>query len=382
MNPSTKNSVLIFAPGYLPGVRYGGPVSSISNFASWFSGRYDIRIVTCNHELGEKKPFSNICAGWNKVGDAWVLYLPESEYSVSNFQRIMKSFPVKMVYLSGVFNHRMNYPAIIAAKKEKLNVVVATRGELCKNALRLKHFKKSVYLAIMKMLGLYNGIFFQSTSDEETRALADVLAIPDSKILCIPNLPSPAGNPALSVKESGQLRILFISRIHRKKNLLEAIQAVGNVTGDICFDIYGPIEDEPYWKECASAIQSCKNGAKIEYRGPLSPSDARDAYSKYHCLLFPTLSENYGHVIAEALRANCIPLLSRGTTPWDDVEGRGGFLFDLHDISQMSDLLQSLIALSANDYLLIKDDLRQYVEEKFDYVELDSAYLSLVEGSD
>lgn len=41
---------------------------------------------------------------------------------------------------------------------------------------------------------------------------------------------------------------------------------------------------------------------------------------------FPTLGENYGHVIVEAMMNNCLVILSEGVTPWDDYKEKGGFL--------------------------------------------------------
>ena len=48
---------------------------------------------------------------------------------------------------------------------------------------------------------------------------------------------------------------------------------------------------------------------------------------------FIQLDENYGHTIVESLIAGTPVLLSKGTTPWDNIEDEGmGWLVPLSDI--------------------------------------------------
>ena len=60
--------IMVFIGGYLPGEKYGGPVSSISNFVELMGDDYEIRIVCSNHDFKETTPYPNIKSGWNRVG--------------------------------------------------------------------------------------------------------------------------------------------------------------------------------------------------------------------------------------------------------------------------------------------------------------------------
>ena len=62
-----------------------------------------------------------------------------------------------------------------------------------------------------------------------------------------------------------------------------------------------------------------------------------DVYQKYDCFLFPTLNENYGHVIAEALANGCQVVLSKGTTPWDDLHLKAGYVCQLDEIDSFTE---------------------------------------------
>lgn len=43
-----------------------------------------------------------------------------------------------MVYLTGVFSYVLNHAAIKAVNKLGIKVVIATRGEICKNVLAMR----------------------------------------------------------------------------------------------------------------------------------------------------------------------------------------------------------------------------------------------------
>lgn len=373
-------SIFIFIIGYLPGAGYGGPVSSIANFVECFGDEYDIRIVTSNHDHGKREVYPNISEGWNRVGKASVMYLDERRYTKKNFHSILKDYDVAIVYLTGVFSIRLNKPAIDSARKLNIPVVVALRGEICINILAMKKLKKVVYLKIMKTVRYFNGLKFQITSDEEYVQLKKYLSIPDKEIIMLPNMHGKTYGSVPLAKEVNELKLLFISRIHPKKNLLDALKAIVQLKTKIVFDIYGPIEDEAYWNQCQEIIKEAKGHIQIHYCGHLNMTEARKIYYNYHGFLFPTLSENYGHVIVEAMIANCIPLISKNTTPWNDLHGNGGYVFELHNIEQMTHQLESFAALNQDEFNVMLNQLENYTQEKLKINELILGYKQMIRG--
>ena len=110
-------------------------------------------------------------------------------------------------------------------------------------------------------------------------------------------------------------KLVFLSRICPKKNLLFAIRALEDVRSSVEFYVYGPIEDRSYWDECVQTASSLPSSIKFIYMGPLSPNDVVSTLTNYDLFVFPTLGENYGHVIVEALSAS-LPILISNNTPW------------------------------------------------------------------
>ena len=58
------------------------------------------------------------------------------------------------------------------------------------------------------------------------------------------------------------------------------------------------------------------------YQGHAEPAGVPEIMAKHDLFFLPTLGENYGHVIAEALMAGT-PVLIADTTPWRDLENEG-----------------------------------------------------------
>ena len=119
------------------------------------------------------------------------------------------------------------------------------------------------------------------------------------------------------------MRLVFISRISPKKNLVRLLEALAKVPVRTSLDIYGPKEDAHYWRECESLISSLPSHIEVTYSGALRPAEVPATFSRYDAFAFPTLGENFGHVIAESLASGC-PVVCSDTTPWSAVLERGG----------------------------------------------------------
>lgn len=383
-------TIVIFIGGYLPGKKYGGPVTSLENFTNQLHDNYDIRIICSDHDFKETDRYKSITDGWNQVGFAKVFYTNERDYSEEKFYEIIKAFSndVVMFYLSGIYYIKMNYAAIRLARKLSMPVLLAPRGDLMKNSITMKSkakmFKKLTFLTLCKCTNLFKGVYFQSTSDEETDGLHKYLAITDNQIFQMPNMPVMKHERTNHIKKEDEIRIVFISRLMVKKNPLLALRAVQNIDDKykVQFDLFGPKEDEEYWQECSTlidTINSTKKNIEVTYKGALDPQAAKRVYDTYDCFLFPTRSENYGHVIVEALFSGCPVVLSKGTTPFDDCSNRGGYIADLSGITEFTKHLENIAKMNQEEYQGLALKLQEYVDEKFQVEKLKSDYIDMIE---
>lgn len=351
--------ILIVMEGFFPGKKYGGPPVSIDNFCTLMK-EHQCYIVTRDHDLFENERYSNITKGWNKRENCKVIYLNDKQYNKRNFEKVILKIKPDILYLQGLFQSCV-FPCLQLAKNHNIKVLLAPRGELCSGAFNLKKYKKLPYIEFLRLMGLTKNVHFQSTSEEETEAINKLLGCSMDRIHRLDNIPS------ISRKEyqrrekiPGKGRFIFLSRIHPKKNLLSAIKYFNDVEGEAIFDIYGSIEDEAYWHECKAAIKVLPKHIKCEYKGLVSHEQVHEVFSQYDAFLFPTLSENYGHVIAESLLVGT-PVIISDQTPWNDVEiNNAGFVCVLSDDENFIKAIESVI----NDDKDRSKEAKAYIMQK------------------
>ncbi len=157
--------------GYLPAKTYGGPVNSISNIVQALGEWFDFYVIASNHELKSIKRLSGIRYGWNRIGYANVKYLSDEELNAKNILCQIKEVSPDVIYLNSVFLYKFVIASLKYLKNHKIKLVIAPRGEVCTNALKIKRVKKEIYLNWLKNVGLIDEIYWHSTSDEETKGL-------------------------------------------------------------------------------------------------------------------------------------------------------------------------------------------------------------------
>lgn len=361
--------ILIIMGGFFPGKKFGGPPVSVDNFCKLLESD-DCYIFTYNHEMDDLKPYEDIESNvWLDRVNYHIKYVNHSEYSMRGFEQAIKEVHPDILYLQGMFQSCI-MPCLILAKQMNLKVLLAPRGELCVGAFK-KKYKKLPYIYFLKVNNLFKNVFFQSTSHEETEAIQKILSVSSNRILFLTNIPScPSITLKKKAKETGKGKFIFLSRIHPKKNLYSAIKYLSKVSGDVLFDIYGPIEDKEYWSVCQAEIEKLPSNIEVNYRGLVSHDKVHSIFSQYDAFIFPTLSENYGHVIVESLIVGT-PVIISDQTPWNDVgQYNAGWALPLEDekgfveaIQKVIDCNNDILFMNAQKYARMKMNLKKIKEE-------------------
>jgi len=161
-------------------------------------------------------------------------------------------------------------------------------------------------------------------------------------------------------KVDGQLKLCFISRISRKKNLDFALKVLSELDIHAEFDIYGPIEDESYWSECKLLIDNISNDVIIRYCGLINHNDVIDVFGEYDLFFFPTHGENYGHVIFESMISGT-PVLISDMTPWTNFESHGiGCVSSLDNRGKFANYIKHIYSMNATEYSDLRVRVNQY----------------------
>lgn len=351
----SKRKVLVFIDWYLPGYKAGGPIQSVANIISQLKTDFDFNVITSDTDLHETQPYTAIKSdAWNDVNGTPVYYFSTLKQSYRNLKTLMQHEQFDFIYINSLFSKFFAlYPLLLARINSKnTKIIIAPRGMLGEGALQLKATKKKVFLALAKISGVFKKVTWHASTPLEAIEIKNVFGA-DAKVLVALNLSKPrAVIPIQRIKKANELRLVFLSRISPKKNLLAIQRYLSAITDihQIAFDYYGPIDDIAYAEQCATAFKTLPSHIKASYKGVLHPESITQVLSNYHLSILPTLNENFGHSIVESWVAGCTVLIS-DQTPWNNLEeNKTGFVVALNNDNGFVSVLKKMCAMEQSEF--------------------------------
>ena len=359
---------------YLPGHKDGGPLRTIINVTDALGDEYEFYIACLDRDHGDEKPYPNIKLGeWNTIGKAKVWYVPPHGFTKKLILELSKK--VDLIYTCGFYDD-YGYKTLLLKKTGKLKekpVVVASMGSFSKGALAQKALKKKLFISLLKIFGLFKNITWSVTSELEANDLKRVIS-KKAKYIIAEDLPR-SNVPGIGNRDLNEKSIVFLSRICPKKNLLGAIRAVSGLKIEAKFDIYGPKEDVDYWNICEVELNKLPNNINWQYKGDVPSEEVQCVLQKYNVFLFPTLGENYGHVIFEALSVGCVPIIS-DQTPWNVIQEKpAGYILPLsEDMYDYTETLSNYFFEPLEKKELLAENAIHIAMSKVESVKEDTGY--------
>ncbi len=359
-------TILILNPHYLPGFKAGGPIQSIAGIVERLKDEFDFKVICGDRDGGDGQPYASEPIGrWYEYGVAKVLRVPPGLAGAIIIIRALRLESYDVLYING-FLSRIYSMLPLACRRMGLlprrTTVLAPRGEFSRGSLSIKSKRKLAYLKLSMWLGFYRGIIWHaSTSHEEAdirRSMGNLIAIDSANFLSgssgisgsdvtgtiavakdMPLMPERDSARKMR-KQAGKLRGVFVSRISPEKNLLFALKMLQGLSGEVTFDIYGPVGNVTYWNKCKDVMGTLPPNVRVEYMGIVEHERVGEVLAEHELLLLPTLGENYSHVTCEALSAGC-PVLISDRTPWRDLHEKGvGWDIPLEDEERFRATLQ------------------------------------------
>lgn len=345
----SKPKIFLNVETYLPGYRGGGPTQSVKNLVNTLSDDFEFYIFTANHDLGISDPYENVKTdNWSEYEGVKIFYSSDQNKR-KNLKQILRQQKFSLIFLNSFFSTD-TIRILFLRKQMKIHtpIVLMPRGELSEGALNIKKLKKVSYIRFANIFGLLDKIHYLSTAEDEHDQIQKLLET--DKVHKVSNIPNTEKKISLNTKEEGMLKVVFISRITQKKNLDYALETLNHCKRNIYFDIYGTIEEKSYWGKCKDIIANLPDNIIVNYKGELPNEKVISTFSKYDLFYFPTKSENYGHVISEALQAS-IPVLISDQTPWKNLEDKKlGWEYPLKDSQAFISKLEELSILTTSEY--------------------------------
>jgi glycosyltransferase involved in cell wall biosynthesis len=384
-----KPKILVLCDYYLPGFKSGGGMRTVANLVERLRDKFDFWIITRDHDgKGDMQQYTTVKINdWNEVQGAQVYYLSKDNVRISKVRELILEVLPDSIFTNSYFATLTIYVMKLRKLRliPKINTVVAPCGELSEGALRLKAGKKKLFIGLSKISNLYKDIIWKASTDLEKAEIENIKG-KSGEIFIAPDLPPRTifenyRQELKLEKKSGEARMIFLSRFMRKKNFKWILEFISLVKGNLIIDIYGPIEDEAYWKECEEIIKTLPSNIKIEYKGAIQYEKVVETLFGYHFFILPTLGENFGYVFLEAFAAGC-PLIISDRTPWLNLQKDGiGWSVPLEDKEEWIKTLNYCINLDNTSYSKLSINARSYVTKWLENPEIEESTLRVLNHS-
>lgn len=242
--------------------------------------------------------------------------------------------------------------AIQIADKQGIPIVHSPHGMLTPWALHHKRMKKLVAWNLYQHRDLKKVHAFHVTCEDEKQ---DIARLGLKQMVEI--IPLGIDIPEIDLKnKKSSKRILFMSRIHPKKGLLNLVHAWDKIRKpDWKIIICGP-DDDDHLKTVENEINRLDLQDSFELRGSVFGAEKDNLLRECDLFVLPTYSENFGIVVLEALSYG-MPVITTHGAPWERIQdyhagwwteiGEQPLLNALKEYFEMSDVQYKDLSLNA-----------------------------------
>jgi glycosyltransferase involved in cell wall biosynthesis len=315
--------ILHVVPTYAPAWRYGGTIHAVHGLCRALAAAgHDVEVYTTSVD-GESDLDVPCLRPVMRDGVA-VTYFPSAHlrrlYRAPLLGRALETgigrFDV--VHTHSVFLWP-TWAAARAARAAGRPYVLSPRGMLVPELIRARSaWIKRIWIRAVERRNLAGANIIHVTSDVEARhlewaglALAPVRVVPNGVEL--PALPDGPRQPR---------EVLYLGRLSWKKNLPALIDAVAGLP-DARLVIAGP-DDEGLAPSLRARAEERGASARVDFRGPVESAAKTALLAESACLVLPSLNENFGNVVAEAMAHACPVVVTPDVGAREIVEESGG----------------------------------------------------------
>jgi glycosyltransferase involved in cell wall biosynthesis len=332
--------VLHVIPTFYPAHYYGGPVQSTFHLCRKLADLgCAVKVLTTN----ANGPTSVLDVPTDREVEVApgvrVLYTRRvwADYSLAMLAKIPGMVRwADVVHLTSVYSAPV-IPTMLAARLLGKPMVWSPRGSLQRWSGSTRVRLKDGWDAVCRMVQPRNTVMHVTAEEEASESL---LRYPKIQAAIIPN---GVDVPATLDRKSGNgtLRLVFLGRLHPKKgieNLLDAVATLRGLEWSLAIAGKG---DHDYTESIGRRIADLGLTGRASMVGEVVGEEKKRLLENSDLAVFPSFTENFGLVIAEAL-AHGVPVIASKATPWAKLENRGCGLWVDNDAATVAEAIRRM----------------------------------------
>ena len=345
---------------------------------------------------GPSRSVQGLVAGLNVAGvEAWLMTLNHGDtpwvdgvkhFANGNpFENVVVRIEPDIVHLHGLWNMGLHRCAVIC-RRWKIPYVIAPRGMLESWSLKQKWLKKRIARWLYQDRDLKYAAALHATAASEAEQFRR-LGLKNQVIVSPNGVNVPKNSSRVEHVERVGRRVLFVSRMHPKKGVLELVEAWRGIFNteaqrhrddwkcELVYTISGDLESE-YEAKVRARVKELGLENQFIFTGALNDDEKWKAYERADLFVLPTYSENFGIVVAEALWAG-VPVITTKGTPWGELEtAKCGRWIEI-GVAPLSEALKEMVAMPDEVRWQMGERGRKLVEEKYTW---DAVVKAMVRG--
>lgn len=256
-------------------------------------------------------------------------------------------------------------------KKKGIPYVINPRGDLETSRLNYDKFKKLKKLLVWHLYGerlVNNAACIITTSEQERDGVRRLGG--KSPIAIIPNGIELDAFPKEIVHNHGEKKVvLFLSRVNPIKGIEYLLDAWAQLNISLRADwelhIAGNSDPKDYIHTLEQKVSDLNLTDSVYFVGTINGEAKMRKYQDSNLFILPTLNENFGNVVAEAMMCEC-PVITTKNAPWSCLtEDKCGWWIDLNVENLISTLTEAML-LSDDERHELGKKSRQCIINRYD----------------
>ncbi len=269
-----------------------------------------------------------------------------------------------LIHINGLWEFS-SFLASKIAQSKKIPYIISTHGMLEKWSLGQNKYIKKMALFLYQNKALRLASCIHATSHNELLSIREKGF--KNPIALIPNAINLEEFPIYKKKSNKQKKLLFLSRIHKKKGIELIIKAWSELDSSLTkhwnVEIVGNGEQK-YINDLHDKICELKLDQSITLTGPIFGKSKQLKYREADLFVLPSYSENFGIVIAEALASN-VPVITTKGAPWEELNTNNCGDWIEIGLEPLKDSLAKMLVKSESEFLEMGQRGRKLIEKKY-----------------